>query len=280
MIVTDSDLIAALDGDDGAEDAAAPRRAKRQSEKAEADDERGTGKPRRWLAPALLLGFSVLFGGGAAAYVQAQRAEVWEARAEVQHRGGDFVETAAEALGSRGLIASVSAEHDYDPVEVGRSLVVHQVPYTEVIELSYRDEDPDIALEVLDNLLARYQQGIGDNQTTDQIEVIDAELERLSEEIEPLVRGLSATRTEEPATPREQAALTQLATLRARVGDLETRRTDLELELIDETPLVLTAPYVMPDPVSPSPTLVGAAGALAGAVVGALLLLLPRRNEL
>lgn len=227
-----------------------------------------------WLGRSELIGVAAAFAlivlsAGIAYVVGSQSAEVWSARSEIEYRGQAFVETAALTASSRTALAEVAQRFDVPIDEITDSFTVAQAPNTEVIQLEFQAENDTQVLDILDALTTAFIDRSGDRGLGARIELVQAELDRLQSLLDLRSASVNALDPESVASPAAASSIDELGVLRDQIADLEIRMVDLRLEQIEEAPIVVTAPYLDPEPASGAPLRTAALGALAGAAVAA-----------
>ena len=228
----------------------------------------------------LLLLFAVIVALCAeAAYLwSSSKTDVWAARTEIQYVGGAWVETQAEALRSESLFRPVAEAEGIDTVDFLENLTAGQVPGTEVLAIEYHDEDPNLALRVVTNYSNLFMQRFEVPDVSDEEIAISTQLEPLELRLEEVIAADLAAGLENDgdAPTDEQVILRAEANqLRIDIGGLREQLTAAELariDLADNQPTVIEAPFVLDEPVEPQPVKRAILGGLLGAVIGSVVL--------
>lgn len=221
---------------------------------------------------------------------------VYEARADVVHASSgnaqvddQVLSTQVAVLQSRGFLteAGVVGARTFDEVE--ESLTVERVDGSSVIRLAFRDEDAQAALRTVTALSGAYLDGAVDG-VDEQVRA--QEMELLSTRLMEATQALTATQDEIAALGSRDNPLVPGQPDPGARGPLDRLRFDrtvlanevrlLQAELLDleraalnpaVTPSVamVGAPYVLEEPVEPTPLRSAAVGALAGGLLAAAL---------
>ncbi len=200
---------------------------------------------------------------------------VWEARSEIEYRGQAWVETASAELSSRSRIEVVAAEYNIPIKKFEERLTAGAVPGTQLLAYSYRDEDPNVALGVVQRLTDSYL-APPETSSADSVQRIVDEIDELNAQLEGAKVELAAASgpVELPASSAERVAESEVNRLQNLLTTAEDRLLEAELAQIseaDEMPGVVTAPYVLPEPVEPKPLRRAALGVIVGLLCSAVL---------
>jgi uncharacterized protein involved in exopolysaccharide biosynthesis len=152
-------------------------------------------------------------------------------------------------LRSRSVVGPVAAEAGLTPEELSEKIRAHVVEGSEILSLEVRDPDGRVALALARALTRRYLETANASAASSR-EYLEGQLARVQQRLDRAAPGSAAE------------------------AGLAARRTSL-LDRLDGLALagpparVLTAPYTVPEPVSPRPWLAAGAGALSALLITA-----------
>ncbi len=228
----------------------------------------GAGSPPSWrvLLGAALVGVVIMGLTAQAAYLTERlQADVWLARAEVEYRGDSLVETIAVAMNSPGVWGPIAVEYGYDIKDFSEDYRVEVVGGTQALSVEFEDTDPERAKAVVSDVIDAF---------IAQFTVIDDS--RPNDTLERYLEGLRVTETDLLTTLASPDALTrneqvdrqnELIAVRQAITQV-LLRLDGRAEELDQLeqlqPRVISAPYVLPEPIEPEPEKMAVVGAGAG----------------
>jgi len=206
--------------------------------------------------------------------------EVWQARVEVEYRGNSWTETEDIAVRSRSLTGPIAAEYDIDIKDFEEDLKAGLVGGTQILRIEYFDRDAELAQNVVTDLAAAYVSEASERPPVSARTILEAQLAELEAELNESQDRLAVEAPEAgiALTASQQDLQAEIASLRARVGVLQLRLLDSELEA--ETvearglPRYITRPFVFQEPSFPQPLRMILVGALIGMFVGLIPLVL------
>lgn len=200
--------------------------------------------------------------------------EVWQARVEVEYRGNSWTETEDIAVRSRSLTGPVAAEYGIDIKTFEEDLEAGLVGGTQILRIEYFDEDAATAEAIVTDLAEAYVAEASERPPESAQTILETQLVELQAELSAAQERLAAEAPESgiALTASQQDLQAEIASLRARVGVLELRVLDAELEA--ETvearglPRYITRPFVFEEPFFPQPLRMTLVGALIGMFLG------------
>lgn len=194
--------------------------------------------------------------------------EVWLARGEVEYRGDSLVETIAVAMNSPGVWGPIAVQHGIDIEEFQKHYRAVVVGGTQVLSVEFEHPDPDVAMEIIDEVIQAFILQFTQVDDSQPNETLNSYLEALRgtesellvalDNRELLTRNAQVDRQNELIAVRQ--AITQVA-LR-----LDGRASELDL-LESLQPRVISAPYLLPEPIEPEPLKMAVVGAGAGTLL-------------
>lgn len=179
---------------------------------------------------------------------------------------------------SRAVLGAVVRDVGNESVEeLERTLKVELVPGSAFLQVTVADPDPERARALVRAVVAQYTAVVNGRSARDEEtwlnELADAQ-EAISQRLEELERQRQQWELPgQPLPPREEETRLKAeeADLRVRLVELRARVDDSQaLRAESEVLRVLTGPYVLPRPLSPTSGQALTAGALAGIVVATL----------
>lgn len=236
--------------------------------------------PQRSMRGGRLGGFLLLAGVSMLVFAQVGYIlsqvldDVWQARVEVEYRGNSWTETEDIAVRSRSLTGPIAAEYGIDIKDFEEDLKAGLVGGTQILRIEYFDTDAELAQNVVTDLAAAYVLEASERPPESARTILEAQLAELQTELNDSQDRLAAEAPEAgiALTASQQDLQAEIASLRARVGVLELRLLDSELEA--ETvearglPRYITRPFVFQEPSFPQPMRMVLVGALIGLFLG------------
>ncbi len=242
-------------------------------------------RPRRilaviiWVVLALITSLSAYF-------VTAMQPPVFGARIEIVYGlrlPDSFVEerqlsTQMALIRSRAVLDAVVRDVGNGSVEeLESSLTVDLVPRSAFLQVTVADPDPQRAQALVRAVVTQYTLIVGGRNARDEEtwlnQLADAQ-EAVSQRLEELERQRQQWELsgQPPPTPEEETRLmAEEADLRVRLVELRARVDDSQAVGAESEVLrVLTEPYLLPRPLSPTSGQALTAGALAGIAVATL----------
>jgi uncharacterized protein involved in exopolysaccharide biosynthesis len=236
----------------------------------------------------------IVLGAAVAAYTYAdRREEIFGGRVEVLYEGQE-VSLATEALREiatqRALLESASTldpvaeRFGLDPDTLAEDVSVESVGDSNVIRVTVGDADPSVAVQVVQAVAEAYVAQVVRAESPEveeakgliqgRVEEMTAQLADLQNDLDKGTRDLAARRS----TVEESQALAEIESLLGRIGSLQDRLTELEVQRITASSArILTPAYLLDEPLEPQPLRAGAGGAIAGLFVACLMLLVVGR---
>ncbi len=206
--------------------------------------------------------------------------EVWQARVEIEYRGNSWTETEDIAVRSRSLTGPIAAEYGIDIKDFEEDLKAGLVGGTQILRIEYFDNDAELAQNIVTDLADAYVVEASERPPESAKTILETQLSELQAELSDAQDRLAAEAPEAgiALTASQQDLQAEIASLRARVGVLELRVLDSELEA--ETiearglPRYITRPFVFQEPSFPQPLRMVAVGAVIGMLLGLIPLVL------
>ncbi len=195
------------------------------------------------------------------AYVVADlQPDVFAAESQIQYQGATWVETQSERVNSRTLLEPIAIAEDI-PIDVFiANWNAGQVLGTEILQLQYASEDQEQALRVVEAVTNRYlaefeavaeevpaalldYQALEENYV-DQLAAATARTEELSDDIGPNGNP----------RPAYTAALQDRQTIQASLNAVRLQIAGFSIfNGAQNTPQLVTEPFLLSDPVAPLP---------------------------
>ncbi len=231
---------------------------------------------RRLGGLALLAVVLTAFGAEAGYFSANLFTNVWQARTEIEYRGDSWTETEDVAINSRSLTTPIADEYGIEIKEFEEDLKAGLVPGTQILRIEYFDNDANLARDIVSDLAEVYIADASERPPESNREILLQQLSELQEELQANKDQLNfETEPGVPLTPAQQDLQAEIASLRARIGVIQLRLLDGELDLQDVeawgVPRYVTQPFVFEEPYFPQPKRLG----LLGAAIGLLLALIP-----
>ncbi len=229
---------------------------------------------RRLFALVVIAGVMTAFGAQAGYFSARLFDNVWQARTEIEYRGNSWTETEDVAIKSRSLTDPIAAVYDIDIKTFEEDLKAGLVPGTQILRIEYFDTDAAMAQAIVSDLAEAYIADASERPPEASREVLEEQLAELEGELEDAQAQLSREAAEPgvPLTPGQQDLQAAIATYRARIGVIELRLLDDELELqtveARGLPRYVTRPFVFEEPFFPRPMRLGLLGAALGFFLG------------
>lgn len=199
---------------------------------------------------------------------------VWQARTEIEYRGDSWTETEDVAVKSRSLTAPIAEAYGIDIKTFEEDLKAGLVPGTQILRIEYFDKDAELAQNVVSDLAEAYIADASELPPAASRAVLEEQLAELEEQLGDTKAQLDRVASEPgvPLTPGQQDLQAEIASLRARIGVLQLRLLDDELDLQDTEarglPRYVTRPFVFEEPFFPRPMRLGLLGAAIGFFLG------------
>jgi uncharacterized protein involved in exopolysaccharide biosynthesis len=253
-------------------------------------------RTRSVLTSILLVLLCVLTVAGAAiaAYLYADgREEVFGGRAEILYEGAEVsltseaerqIATQRALLMSASTLGPVAERFGLAPDDFDEHVLVESVDDSNVLRLTVDDADPERAVAVTQAVAESYIAQVHSAESPEleeAKELIESRIEELAGQLPDLQRRFDNAKRKAAArqsTLADSQLLAEIQSLLGRIGSLQDRLTELELQQItDARARILTPAYLLDEPLEPQPVRAGAAGAIAGIFVACLALLLVGR---
>ncbi len=203
--------------------------------------------------------------------------DVWQARTEIEYRGNSWTETEDVAVRSRSLTGPIADSYGIEIKEFEEDLKAGLVGGTQILRIEYFDTDPFLAQDIVSDLAEAYIAEASERPPEATQTLLQTQLSELEVELADAQALLSSEAPEPgvPLTAAQQDLQAEIASLRARIGVLEVRILDAEVETqtveARGLPRYITRPFVFEEPYFPRPMRL----ALLGAAIGGLLGLVP-----
>jgi uncharacterized protein involved in exopolysaccharide biosynthesis len=242
----------------------------------------------------VLLCLLIVAGAAVAAYLHSERRqEIFGGRAEILYEGGE-VSLASEAerqiatqralLMSASTLGPIAERFGLAPDDLDEHVSVESVDDSNVLRLTVDDADPERAVAVTQAVAERYIAQVRGAESPELEEakgLIESRIEEIAGQLPDLQERLGKAQRSAAArqsTLADSLLLAEIQSLLGRIGSLQDRLTELELQQItDARARILTPAYLLDEPLEPQPVRAGAAGAIAGIFVACLALLLVGR---
>lgn len=232
----------------------------------------GRPSPRALVGLVMLTICLAAFGGQAGYFLESLRADVWQARTEVEYRGNSWTETQGTVVDSNSLLAPIAEKYDIPIKQFNEDLEAGVVPGTQTVRFDYFDNDADLALDIVTDLQADYLARVTERASAEAMVTLEDESARLLEELEQAKDELSRMRnpTGIGLTVEQQDKQSEIASLRARLVELDRLILTAELDELNNTrvPRVTAEPYVFDEPYTPRPKRMAVVGFILGAALG------------
>lgn len=264
---------------------------------------KSSAKRKRWLTDqqrrvfaAVGLSLGLMSAGGGAAFATVEsKPDMWGAEAVIiletnESQVDRFLETQIVLLESNAVLDHVSESSGIAIVDLKEDLSIQTVGAGIALELRYSNEDPTVALSVLEWILAHYQVEIR-SKVSDIARVVylqridELQTLRTATELELSVFEVANSRAVAlelaPPNPTEQRRLTlESAQLLDQIAGLEQQLVGTSIQALSEVQVnVVSQPRLLEDRIGPTPIPAGVLGVLAGGVLAALCLFLIGRSR-
>jgi uncharacterized protein involved in exopolysaccharide biosynthesis len=236
----------------------------------------------------------IIIGAAIAAYLYAdRRQEIFGGRAEILYEGQE-VRLATEAerqiatqqalLKSASTLGPVAEQFRLAPDDLDEDVSVESVGDSNVLRVTVGHADPAIAVEVTQAVAEAYIAQVVRAESPELEEaksLIHSRIKELTAQLAGLQKSLDKGK-EKLAAPRlpanDSQVLAEVESLLGRIGSLQDRLTELELQQITAAGArILTPAYLLDEPLEPQPFRAGAGGGIAGLFVACLTLLIVGR---
>lgn len=232
----------------------------------------------------------IVAGAAVAAYLYADgRREIFGGRAEILYEGQQVslateaereVATQRALLESASTLGPVAERFGLVPDDLDEDVSVESVGNSNVLRVTVSNADPAVAVDVAQAVAETYIAQVVRAESPEleeaksliqsRIDELTAELGDLRESLGEGRQQLAATRS----TVKDGQVLAEMESLLGRIGSLQDRLTELEIQQITAaTARILTPAYLLDEPLEPQPIRAGAGGAIAGLFVACLALL-------
>ncbi len=229
-------------------------------------------------SPRALVGLVVLticlaaFGAQAGFFLESLRADVWQARTEVEYRGNSWTETQSTIVDSNTLLAPIAERYGIPIKQFNEDLEAGVVPGSQTVRFDYFDNDADLALNVVTDLQADYLAAVTERASEEAMVTLQSELVTFNEALTVAQDELSNLRNDGGIglSVEQQDKQSEIATIRTRILELERMILDAELDELNNTriPRVTAEPFVFDEPFTPRPRRMAVVGFILGAAIG------------
>lgn len=250
----------------------------------------------RALRSILLAQLCVLIVVGAAisAYLYSdRRQEIFGGRAEILYEARE-VPSATEAerqmatqralLDSASTLGPIAERFGLALDELDEHVLVESVGDSNVLRLTVGDADPALAVAVTQAVAESYitQVRRGESPKLEKAKgLIESRIEELAGQMSDLQKRFGNAERRVAATQstiEDGHLLAEMQSLLGRIGSLQDRLTELEVQQITGAGAhILTPAHLLDEPLEPQPLRAAAAGAIAGLFVACLALLVAGR---
>ncbi|MEM7321531.1 MAG: sugar transferase [Actinomycetota bacterium] len=226
--------------------------------------------PWRVVFGTLILGVVAgLFGAQGSVLAEMAKEEVWVASGSVQVRNDRIQpESVKVVLESPGLWNPIAAREGISARDFQEDYAVDVSGGTQIVQATFEDTDQDRARRIIGDVLDTYVENASAPPEILQTELLQSHLESLTELESSIVVSLNNS----DDLPRLQQIDLQNELVRTRqqittvIFRLDTRATELaERRRID--PEVVTAPFILEEPVTPDPLKAAVFGFTVGGLV-------------
>ncbi len=244
---------------------------------------------RRRIAAAVVFSAVLVATAGGLGYVVAERMpDVWMARAEIVMESSEsqidrYLATEVVIAKSSLVVDRAIADLPIDRETVDKELTISPIDAGVALSVEFADEDPDLALTVVDAVVASFLVET-EAQTTSTIrEVYLARIEELRtaraktesqlEVIETANAAALAADLPIPNPTEERRLSLESAQLLDQIAGLESQVLVTDIQILNQPEAtVVSEASLLPDRVSPNPISFAALGVLIGGTVAAALL--------
>jgi capsular polysaccharide biosynthesis protein len=267
----------------GTSDLVPPQRSATESEGL--SDPRGSGQlmPARQARLAIMALTIILLGTGAGLAGALTLPKTYGARAELLYpisqdqRGGDplrqdrNLSTQLVYLKSRAVLGPIAQKQGRQYTDLDRDVSVQVLQTSEVIQVEAHGNTKEAARQTLQAVVEGYLELVGQpsgvtRNLDTQLADARANTARLQTQVTQLTTAvLAGTATQislNEARAQVVASVDREKAIQARIDEIKLTGQGTNTQL-------LTAPYVLPDPVSPQPLIAAGTGALVGLIVAA-----------
>ncbi|MGH3015693.1 MAG: hypothetical protein ACRDOP_17875 [Gaiellaceae bacterium] len=235
----------------------------------------------------------IIVGAAIAAYLYSdRRQEVFGGRAEILYVGREML-SATEAdrqiatqralLDSASTLAPVARRFGLALDDLDQHVSVESVGNSNVLRLTVGNPEPELAVAVTQAVSESYiaQVRRGESPALQKAKrLIETRIEELAGQLSDIQKpfGSADRQLVSTSTAQDGRLLAEMQSLLGRVGSLQDRLTELELQQITNSGArILTQAYPLDEPLEPQPLRAAAAGAIAGLFVACLALLVAGR---
>lgn len=247
------------------------------------------------LGSILLAQLCVLIVAGAAiaAYLYSdRRQEVFGGRAEILYVGREItsateaerqIATQRALLDSASTLAPVARRFGLTHDDLDQHVSVESVGASNVLSLTVGNSDPKLAVAVTEAVSESYivqVRGAESPALQKAKGLIESRIDELAGQLSDIQKrfGNAERQLVATSTVEDGRLLAEMQSLLGRIGSLQDRLTELELEQITNAGArILTRAYLLDEPLEPQPLRAAAAGAIAGLFVACLVLLVAGR---
>ena len=237
-------------------------------------DEDAALPPWRVLIGAVVLcAVTSLLGAQGAVVIELLKEEEWQAVSEVEFRDPALLpETVAVTLESPSIWHPIAEAEGLSDEEFQKHYDASVAGGTQIIQVSFIDPDPDRARRVTDAVVANYVTRFATTGVEDQRDVITGFIDSLRDLEESIV--VSLDNGDRLSVAAQIDLQDQLVRTRQQINELTLRlvqQQDEERLRTQTDPRVVSAGFVLEEPVTPAPLKALVFGALAGGLIGLLL---------
>jgi uncharacterized protein involved in exopolysaccharide biosynthesis len=189
-------------------------------------------------------------------------------------------------LRSRAVLAPAAQAEGMPLPQLERQVTISLLDSSEVIRIEVRHESPSVAVRLVDHITEIYLDMAQATPESNALRYVESELADVEAALTQARQRLGELRGEQG--PDGDQLSDQIDAVAAEIDDLRSRAQALrqerdEIQIIQRAAPIaelITEPYVLEDPVSPGPAVLGAAGALTGVVAAACVIALLMRRRI